>query len=204
MVPTLRDHRFLVGISSTGHGRSTTPTGSTSGASQRSRGCCGLDRLKAHEVDWNILCTVHAANEDHPLEVYRFFRDESVRATSSSSRSSSATPELLPGGDRHRPLSRPRSSGAASSTAMFDEWVRRDVGTVYVCCSTRRSPPGSGPPALCIFAETCGNALALEHNGDLYACDHFVEPKTCSATSKRSTWWTWLPPTAAGLRQRQA
>jgi uncharacterized protein len=63
-------------------------------------------------------------------------------------------------------------------TAVFDEWVRRDVGEVFVQIFDAALASWVGaPPAMCIFAETCGDALALEHNGDLYSCDHFVEPK---------------------------
>ena len=105
----------------------------------------GLDRLKAHDVNWNVLCTVHAANQGHPLEVYRFFRDQ---------------------------------LGAGHFLeVVFDEWVRSDVGTVFVSQFDAALASWAGvPPALCIFNETCGNALALEHNGDLYSCDHFVDP----------------------------
>jgi uncharacterized protein len=61
--------------------------------------------------------------------------------------------------------------------AVFDEWVRQDVGTVFVSHFDAALASWLGvPPALCIFNETCGDALALEHNGDLYSCDHFVEP----------------------------
>ena len=61
---------------------------------------------------------------------------------------------------------------------MFDEWVVRDVGTVFVQMFDAALASWLGLPAsMCIFAETCGNALALEHNGDLYSCDHFVEPE---------------------------
>ena len=61
--------------------------------------------------------------------------------------------------------------------AIFEEWVRRDVGTVFVqMFDAALASWVGGPPALCIFGETCGNALAMEHNGDLYACDHYVEP----------------------------
>jgi uncharacterized protein len=61
--------------------------------------------------------------------------------------------------------------------AVFDEWVRRDVGTVYVQSFDASLASWLGlPPAVCVFAETCGDAVALEHNGDLYSCDHFVEP----------------------------
>ena len=61
--------------------------------------------------------------------------------------------------------------------AIFDEWVRRDVGAVFVQMFDAALASWVGaPPAVCIFGETCGNALALEHNGDLYSCDHYVEP----------------------------
>ena len=61
---------------------------------------------------------------------------------------------------------------------IFDEWVRRDVGRVYVQIFDVPLAPWLGqPPGLCIFEETCGTALAMEHNGDLFSCDHYVEPK---------------------------
>jgi uncharacterized protein len=61
--------------------------------------------------------------------------------------------------------------------AVFDEWIRRDVGSIFVQPFDVLLDQWSGLPSiLCVFAETCGQALALEHNGDLYACDHFVYP----------------------------
>jgi uncharacterized protein len=61
---------------------------------------------------------------------------------------------------------------------VFEEWVRRDVGTVYVQMFDVALANWVGePPSLCVHSETCGLALALEHTGDLYSCDHFVEPK---------------------------
>jgi uncharacterized protein len=60
--------------------------------------------------------------------------------------------------------------------AIFDEWVKRDVGRMFVQSFDAALANWLGQPSLCIFSKTCGDALALEHNGDLYSCDHFVEP----------------------------
>ena len=81
---------------------------------------------------------------------------------------------------------------------VFEEWVRRDVGEVYVQMFDVALANWVGePPGLCVHSETCGLALALEHTGDLYSCDHFVEPRyklgniararTCSSSSPRSS-----------------
>jgi uncharacterized protein len=128
----------------------------------------GLTLLRQHEVDVNVLCTVNAANQDHPLDVYRFFRDDlGLRHV-----------QLIPIVEQDD-LSRsvdPVKWGEFL-IAIFEEWVRHDVGTVYVQMFEAALASWVGaPPAMCIFGETCGNALALEHNGDLYSCDHFVDP----------------------------
>jgi uncharacterized protein len=163
-------------------------------------------------VEFNILCTVHAANGDYPLEVYRFFRDEvKTQFIQFIPIIERATPELLPianqgwgdySGETNakveelpvaksagRPLYTTEGSLVTGRSikpeqwgqflmAIFDEWVRRDVGQVFIQLfdSTLGSWVGNGA-SLCIHRETCGDALALEHNGDLYSCDHFVEPK---------------------------
>lgn len=138
----------------------------------------GLEQLKAQGVRWNVLCTVHGANEHHGREVYTFFRDE-LRAQHIQFIPIVERPR---GGDStSAPLVTDRSVSAEGYgrflTEVFDEWVCRDVGTVYVQMfdSTLASfleVPGS----LCVHSKTCGTALALEHNGDLYSCDHFVDP----------------------------
>ena len=71
----------------------------------------------------------------------------------------------------------PGQFGCFLST-IFDEWVHRDVGRIYVQTfeAAARNWLGLGASGMCVFNETCGTGLALEHNGDLYACDHFVEP----------------------------
>jgi uncharacterized protein len=140
---------------------------------------------------------VNAANADHPLEVYRFFRDDLKAAfLQFIPIVERVTPEMLPvanagwaeRGSDPRPLYRleghlvtERSVRAqqwgAFLIGVFDEWVRRDVGITYVQMFDAALASWVGaPPPMCIFSETCGGALALEHNGDLYSCDHFVEP----------------------------
>jgi uncharacterized protein len=156
----------------------------------------GWETLNRHAVDVNILCTVHAANADHPLEIYHYFRDElKAQYMQFIPIVERATSELLPlanqgwserpGGDR--PLYtqigdlvtertvKPEQYGQFLIT-IFDEWVRRDVGQIYVNSFDAALGSWVGQPSLCIFQKTCGKALAMEHNGDMYSCDHFVEP----------------------------
>ena len=158
----------------------------------------GWETLNRHGVDVNILCSVHAANAEHPLKVYRFFRDELktsfIQFIPIVER---VTEEMLPvanmgwgeRGSDPRPLYTldghhvtERSVGSGQwgrfLNAIFDEWVRTDVGKVFVQMFDAALAAWVGaPPSMCIFSETCGTALALEHNGDMYSCDHFVEPK---------------------------
>jgi uncharacterized protein len=190
-------HGFLVGLSVDGpqpmHDAYRVNKGGTGTFDRVMR---GFETLRRHQVDVNILCTIHAANGDHPLAVYRFFRDELraeyIQFIPIVERS---TPELLPlanqgWGERpgaERPLYTQagslvtdRSVGAEQfgrfMVAVFDEWLRRDVGRVFVQTFDAALGSWLGRYSLCIFAPTCGNALALEHNGDLYSCDHYVEP----------------------------
>ncbi len=134
--------------------------------------------MRKQGVAFNVLCAVNAVNSRRPLEVYRFFRDEL--------------------GTRHIqfiPLvERDNDSGYQEGTRLtdrsvqpeqygrflvevFDEWLRRDVGEMVVqpfdgvLASRLR-----GYSTLCIFRPSCGDSAALEHNGDLYSCDYFVEP----------------------------
>jgi len=194
-----KEHRFLVGLSVDGprdlHDAYRVDKGGQGTFDQVMR---GWEFLGAHSVDVNILCTVHAANADHPLEVYRFFRDELKTAfIQFIPIVERVTPEMLPvanmgwgeRGSDPRPLYLLEGSlvtGRSVSAAqwgrfligVFDEWVRRDVGSTYVQMFDAALASWVGAPAaMCIFSETCGGALALEHSGDLYSCDHFVEPK---------------------------
>jgi uncharacterized protein len=157
----------------------------------------GWELLRRHAVDVNILCTVHDANQDRPLEVYRFFRDsigaEYFQFIPIIERATEATLPIANEGwgerrDGGRPLYTLEGNLVTERSvqpeaygnfliAIFDEWVSSDVGRIYVQHFDSALANWVGVPgAVCIFAETCGNALALEHNGDLYSCDHFVEP----------------------------
>ncbi len=135
----------------------------------------GLEHLRSNRVEYNILCTVHAANASHPREVYRFLRDDCGAAFIQFI----PIVEHVPTEDDPEAVSeRSVSAGSWGSflTGVFDEWVVRDVGKVFVQAFDAALASWSGqPPGVCVFAETCGHAVALEHNGDVYSCDHFVD-----------------------------
>jgi len=173
------EHGFLVGVSIDGPAEMHDAfRKDKKGNPTQVRVLTGYELLRAHGVEVNILCTVNAANQDHPLAVYRYFRDE-LDATFL---------QFIPiverdnetgfqEGDQVTDRSVDPESWGRFLTAVFDEWVRRDVGTVYVQTFDAALASWLGlPGAVCVFAETCGDAVALEHNGDVYSCDHFVEP----------------------------
>lgn len=177
----LAEHRFLVGISIDGprelHDAYRVDK---KGRPSFERVMRGFERLRHHDVDVNVLCTVNAANQDFPLEVYRFFRDDlglrHVQLIPIVERSDE--PPVAKGAALVTDRSVDPVAWGDFLTAVFDEWVVRDVGTVFVSHFDAALAAWFGvQPALCIFGETCGNAVALEHNGDLYSCDHFVEPE---------------------------
>ena len=135
--------------------------------------------LRHHKVDYNILTTVHAANAEHPLEVYRFLRDE-VKADFI---------QFIPiverdndtgfqEGDTVTDRSVKADQYGRFLISVFNEWLQKDVGRVFVQIFDVALAAWVGaPPGICAFSETCGTAMAMEHNGDMYSCDHFVEPK---------------------------
>jgi uncharacterized protein len=190
-------HDFLIGLSVDGpkeiHDTYRVNKGGEGSFDQVMR---GWEYLRKHEVEYNILCTVHAANADFPLEVYRFFRDElETQFVQFIPIIERATADFLPlanqgwservGGERplyiqDGHLVTERSVQAEQYgrflVEIFEEWVRHDVGQVYVQLFDVTLGSWVGQHNLCIFSPTCGNALALEHNGDLYSCDHYVEP----------------------------
>ena len=175
----LAAHGFLVGISIDGppelHDRFRVDKRGEASSPKVLR---GLQLLKKHGVDFNILCTVSAANQHAPLEVYRYFRDDlEARFIQFIPIVERENETGFQEGDEVTDRSVDPLAWGRFLIAVFDEWLPRDVGSVFVSQFDAALASWLGvPPALCVFAETCGNALALEHNGDLYSCDHFVEP----------------------------
>ncbi|UCD56190.1 MAG: anaerobic sulfatase maturase [Candidatus Hydrogenedentota bacterium] len=175
-----KKHNFLVGLSIDGpyelHDAYRVDKG---GKPTFSRVMDGLALLKKHSVEFNILTTVHTANADYPLQVYRFLRDEV----------GTRFMQFIPIVERDNETGFQEGNKVTERSvtgqhygdfliAIFDEWVRRDVGRIFVQMFDVALGAWMGQPGgLCVFAETCGNALAMEHNGDLYSCDHFVEPR---------------------------
>jgi uncharacterized protein len=179
-----REHDFLIGISIDGpavlHDAYRLDK---NGKPTFDRVMRGLRLLQKHGVDYNVLTAVNHMNGDHPLEVYRFLRDD-VGTT---------WIQLIPVVERIPSTSEVshRSVGAEQLgrflIAIFDEWVRRDVGRIFVQTFEAAARSWVGlPSGMCVFDATCGNALALEHSGDVYSCDHFVEPKHLLGNIKKS------------------
>lgn len=141
----------------------------------------GLRLLQKHGVEYNVLTTVNRANADYPLEVYRFLRDEAgtdwIQFIPVVERINEEGHTLYQRGDTVSDRSVQPEQFGSFLCRIFDEWVRNYVGKVFVQTFEASARRWLGMPSgMCVFEETCGTGLALEHNGDLYSCDHFVEP----------------------------
>jgi len=178
-----KEHDFLIGISIDGprelHDVYRVDKG---GKPTFDRVMRGLRLLQKHGVDFNVLTTVNRVNADHPLEVYRFLRDEAgttwMQFIPVVERINADGQTLYQEGTTVSERSvLPEQYGRFLCT-IFDEWVRHDVGRIFVQTfeATLRNWLGLGASGMCVFNETCGTGPAMEHNGDLYSCDHFVEP----------------------------
>lgn len=188
----LAENQFLVGLSLDGPTDLHDPyRPDRRGKPTHADAMKGLSVLKRHSVEFNTLTTVNRRNASEPLRVYQFLKDCGStywqfipvveRAPSSLGNvagHSLATPPGSEGGDGEAVVTpwsvEPREYGAFL-TAIFDRWVREDVGRVFVQLFDvalgswlRMDSP------LCLFAETCGRGPVIEHNGDVFACDHYV------------------------------
>ncbi|MBN1910863.1 MAG: anaerobic sulfatase maturase [Pirellulales bacterium] len=172
----LKERDFLVGLSLDGppelHDKYRVDP---SGKGTCSRVLETLRRLQRHEVEFNVLTCVNRHNADRPLDVYRFLRDRGVRFVQFIPIVEPAD-ESTPDHPAVSPRSvRPRQFGQFL-IGVFDEWFAHDVGRVFVRDFDHALAAWVGAGAsLCVYAPECGRAVALEHNGDVYACDHFVD-----------------------------
>jgi uncharacterized protein len=174
-----RENRFLVGLSLDGprelHDAYRMDKG---GRPVFDKVMAGLRLLQQHEVEFNILATINAANADYPLKVYRFLRDiagaQFIQFIPIVERDNETG--FVEGSTVTDRSVTPRQYGRFLN-GIFDEWVKRDVGKIFVNYFDAALASWVGaPPGMCTTSPTCGFAMALEHNGDLYSCDHYVEP----------------------------
>lgn len=172
----LADNRVLVGISIDGPERLHDAHRKTAaGKGVHAAVLRGLDHLKAAGVDFNILAVVNAATAEHPRETYRYLSGDLGAAFIQF------IPALAPapaGEAADARASWPVSGEAYGRfvIGVFDDWVRRDVGRVYVQLFDNALAAWTGQRAsLCVMRPTCGDALVIEQNGDVYSCDHWVD-----------------------------
>ncbi len=190
----LAANRFLVGISIDGpahlHDAYRVDKG---GQPTFDRVMAGLQVLKKHKIEFNTLTTVHRKNSRQALEVYQFLRKigsgylQFIPIVERNAASTDNGLWLAPPPDHEDAAAldsqvtewsvRPAEYGQFLIT-IFDEWVQHDVGKIFVQQFDAALANWTGHPAgVCIFSENCGRALAVEHNGDLYSCDHYVYPR---------------------------
>ena len=147
----------------------------------------GISMLKKHRVEWNAMAVVNAYNAEHPLEFYYFFRDNGCQylqftpiVERLTEHEDGRTLASL-ADDREIPLAdasvTPQQWGNFLCT-IFDDWVRHDVGKTFVEIFDCTLANWMGVlPGICAYSKECGHAGVMEHNGDVYSCDHFVFPE---------------------------
>ena len=177
-----KENNFLIGISLDGpahlHDVHRVDKG---GGPTFNRVLRGLRLLQKYGVEYNVLVAVNSINADHPREVYEFLRDEVganwIQFIPVVERVNETGLNLIQDGDHVSPRSvRPVQLGRFL-IQIFDMWIQNDVGKVFIQTFEAALRNWLGiSPGMCVFDRTCGYGLALEHNGDLYSCDHFVEP----------------------------
>ncbi len=182
-----RENNFLVGVSIDGpehlhnHHRLNN-----AGAGSFDRVMHGIELLHQYKVEFNTLSVVNRENAYYPLEIYRFLKEigsgfiqfipivERIAGRLREDAPNLVAPNYR---DEARVTDWSVEPGQYGHflNAIFDEWVRKDVGRYFVQIFDVTLANWVGEnPGLCVFTETCGDATAMEHNGDLYSCDHFV------------------------------
>ena len=184
-----KDNNFLIGISIDGpehcHDQYRK---NKSGKGTFKQVMKGIELLQKHKVEFNTLSVINNYNVDYPLEIYNFFKEIGSTYMQFSpivERTSTSRPDglaLLPPeqseGATLAPWSVDAKKFGAFYIAIFDEWIKEDVGKHFVQLfdSTLAGTMGE-QPGVCIFGETCGHASVMEFNGDIYSCDHYVFPE---------------------------
>lgn len=169
----LKEENFSVGLSLDGpedeHNRYRVTKGGMPTHAQAMR---GYELLREHRVYTDILCVVNAHNVRHPLEVYRFFKQIEAGYVS-------FLPMVDPQPDTKSGVSAltvPAEAWGDFLCTIFDEWVSRDIGRIKVQIFEEAARTAFGQEhSLCIFRPVCGDIPVVEHNGDFYSCDHFVD-----------------------------
>ncbi len=200
----LKDNQFLVGLSIDGpkkvHDRYRVDRAGRPTFEAVMR---GLEVLKRFEVDHNALCTVHRANSGKGKETYAFLKGAGfdylqfipiAERNGADGLAGAPQVDMDPGNSVTEWSVSPRAYGKFLCD-IFDTWFRKDIGKVFVqFFDVQVGLWLDGRSSLCIFAETCGNGLALEHDGSLYSCDHYVYPEyrlgRITDTPLRDMLWT--------------
>ena len=184
----LKEHNFLVGLSIDGpeelHDHYRVSQG---GKPTFKRVAKAIECMKKHGVEFNTLTVVNNVNVEHPLKVYNFLKEIGSTFTQFI-----PVIEQMEVGVENPMLIFPKSKSEKKlmpfsvdpekfgdfMITIFNEWVRKDVGKIYVQMFDNALATWVGQPAnLCIFREECGSALVVERNGDIYSCDHYVYPE---------------------------
>jgi uncharacterized protein len=185
-----RENKFLIGLSIDGpeelHNKYRL---NKSGKGSFKQVMKGLEYLKKHQVEFNTLTVLQRDNSQHPLEIYSFLKSIGSRyiqfipiVERVSAKATNGGLQLIPPDYKDEALVSewsvlPEQFGVFLRT-IFDEWVRHDVGQYYLqICDIALEAWYGIEPSLCVFREECGSAMAIEHNGDLYSCDHYVYPE---------------------------
>lgn len=185
----LKKHNFLIGVSIDGDKIShDTYRLSRKGQSTFNDTLRGLSLLKKHRVNFNTLTVVNAENVKRPLSVYNFLKrvgSQYMQFIPLVERKA-----IMP--DRHGLILIQPSFDGESNLAewsvsakaygkflntIFDHWIQNDLGKIFVMNFEQTMSQLAGRPGACVFSETCGNGLAMESNGDVYSCDHYVYPE---------------------------
>jgi uncharacterized protein len=134
----------------------------------------GLELLVKYEIDFDILCVVNSDNVKYPLQIYKFFKENNAKYVS-----------FLPLVEQQSNLKTGVSSRTVNAEefgeflcTIFDEWITSDIGKIKIQIFEEAARIAFGQDhSLCIFRKTCGDIPVIEHNGDFYSCDHYVNPE---------------------------